>query len=77
MCWPGYNTFPLSSSVESLEVVIILTAQTSFRNTLEQVRGKNWQDFPISTQPDSHPVVSSEYNPFYLLLSPISPYERA
>lgn len=30
---------------------------------LEQVRGKNWQGPPISTQPDRHPVVSWEYNP--------------
>lgn len=63
MSCPRDNNFLLSSSVESLEVVIVLAAQTSLWNMLEQVRGKNWQGPPISTQPDRHPVVSSEYNP--------------
>lgn len=60
----GSNTFPLPSSVQSLEVVIITTAQTSCWNMLELLREKNWQGLSMFTQPDSHPVVSSEYNPF-------------
>lgn len=47
-----------------LEVVIIPTAQTSCWNMLEQLRGKSWHGLSISTQADSHPMVSSEYNPF-------------
>lgn len=57
----GTNTFPLSSSVQSLEVVIIIT---SCRNMLGQLRGENWEVLSKFTQSDSHPAASSEYNPF-------------
>lgn len=60
----GTSTFPLSSSVQPLEVVIIPTAQTFCWNMLQQLRGKNCQGLLVSFQPDSNPVVSLEFNPF-------------
>lgn len=59
-----YWHLPPSSSVPSLEVVIVPTVLTSCWNMQEQLRGRSWQSPAISTQPDSHPAVSSEYNPF-------------
>lgn len=46
MCCPGYKTFPLSSSVESLEVVIIPTAQTCWSRSGEKT-GKVLQ-YPLN-----------------------------
>lgn len=57
------DTCPPSLSGRSLEVVIVPAVLTSCCNIQEQLRGRSWQSPAISTQPDSHPAVSSAYNP--------------
>lgn len=60
----GTNTFPLSTRIQPLEVVIIPTAQASCWNMLEQLRGRAGKFFQYPLNQTANHVVSSEYNPF-------------